>query len=50
MCIRDRDLSELIQGCLLPFEPVAFEAGVQLEARVDPGLTPVSYTHLDVYK
>lgn len=33
------DLSELIQGCLLPFEPVAFEAGVQLEARVDPGLT-----------
>ena len=33
------DLSELIQGCLLPFEPVAFEAGVQLEARVGPGLT-----------
>ena len=33
------DLSELIQGCLLPFEPVAFEAGVQLDARIDPGLT-----------
>ena len=33
------DLSEVVQGCLLPFEPVAFEAGVQLEARVDPGLT-----------
>ena len=32
------DFSELIQGCLLPFEPVAFEAGVQLEARVEPGL------------
>lgn len=33
------DLSEVVQGCLLPFEPVAFEAGVQLEARVDLGLT-----------
>lgn len=33
------DLSELIQGCLLPFEPVAFEAGVHLDARIDPGLT-----------
>lgn len=33
------DLSRLIQGCLLPFEPVAFEAGVTLEARIDPGLT-----------
>lgn len=33
------DLSELIQGCLLPFEPVAFEAGVQLESQVEPGLT-----------
>ncbi len=32
------DFSELIQGCLLPFEPVAFEAGVRLEARVEPGL------------
>lgn len=33
------DLSELVQGCLLPFEPVAFEAGVRLDAQVDPGLT-----------
>lgn len=33
------DLSELIQGCLLPFEPVAFEAGVRLETHLDPGLT-----------
>ena len=33
------DLSQLVQGCLLPFEPVAFEAGVTLEARIDPGLT-----------
>lgn len=32
------DLSELVQGCLLPFEPVAFEAGVRLDAQVDPGL------------
>lgn len=34
------DLSELVQGCLLPFEPVAFEAGVRLDAQVDPGLIP----------
>ena len=33
------DMSELVQGCLLPFEPVAFEAGVTLEAHVEPGLT-----------
>ena len=33
------DMSELVQGCLLPFEPVAFEAGVQLESQVEPGLT-----------
>ena len=33
------DLSQLVQGCLLPFEPVAFEAGVTLEANLDPGLT-----------
>lgn len=33
------DLSQLVQGCLLPFEPVAFEAGVALDAQVDPGLT-----------
>lgn len=32
------DLSELVQGCLLPFEPVAFESGVRLDAQVDPGL------------
>lgn len=32
------DLSELVQGCLLPFEPVAFEAGGRLDAQVDPGL------------
>lgn len=32
------DLSELIQGCLLPFEPVAFEAGVLLDAQIEPGL------------
>ncbi|WP_363315573.1 sensor histidine kinase [uncultured Flavonifractor sp.] len=35
----EADLSELVQGCLLPFEPVAFEAGVALEARVEPALT-----------
>ena len=33
------DLSQLVQGCLLPFEPVAFEAGVALESHIDPGLT-----------
>lgn len=33
------DLSQLVQGCLLPFESVAFEAGVALESKVDPGLT-----------
>lgn len=33
------DLSELVQGCLLPFEPVAFESGVHLESQIDPGLT-----------
>ena len=33
------DLSGLVTGCLLPFEPVAFEAGVALESRLSPGLT-----------
>lgn len=33
------DLCQLIQGCLLPFEPVAFEAGVSLESQLEPGLT-----------
>lgn len=33
------DLSQLVQGCLLPFEPVAFEAGVALESHIDPELT-----------
>lgn len=32
------DLSQVVQGCLLPFEPVAFEAGVALDAQIDPGL------------
>ena len=33
------DLSQLVQGCLLPFEPVAFEAGVSLESSIPPDLT-----------
>ena len=33
------DLCQLVQGCLLPFEPVAFEAGVTLESKLEPGLT-----------
>ena len=32
------DLSELVQGCLLPFEPVSFEAGVHLESQIESGL------------
>ena len=32
-------LSQLVEGCLLPFEPVAFEAGVTLTAELSPGLT-----------
>ena len=35
------DLGQLVQGCLLPFEPVAFEAGVELVANLSPGLTLV---------
>ena len=33
------DLSGLVTGCLLPFEPVVFEAGVALESTLSPGLT-----------
>lgn len=33
------DLSELAEGCLLPFESVAFEAGVTLEGGIAPGIT-----------
>ena len=32
-------LSELVTGALLPFESVAFEAGVALQEQVEPGLT-----------
>ena len=32
------DMSELAEGCLLPFEPVAFESGVNLESTIAPGL------------
>ena len=32
-------LSELALGCLLPFESVAFEAGVALDSAIAPGLT-----------
>ena len=32
------DMSELTEGCLLPFESVAFEAGVNLESDIRPGL------------
>ena len=35
----ETDLSQLVEGCLLPFEPVAFEAGVTLTAELSPGLT-----------
>ena len=32
------DMSELTEGCLLPFESVAFEAGVTLGSDIRPGL------------
>lgn len=32
-------ISDLAMGCLLPFESVAFEAGVTLESRITEGLT-----------
>ena len=32
-------MSEVALGCLLPFESVAFEAGVALEHRITPGLS-----------
>ena len=32
------DLSELCWSALLPFEPVAFEAGVELDSQVEPDL------------
>lgn len=31
-------LSDLAEGCLLPFEPVAFEAGVALSSQITPDL------------
>lgn len=32
------DMSEVTEGCLLPFESVAFEAGVELTGNIPPGL------------
>ena len=32
-------MSDLVTGCLLPFESVAFEAGVALHSAIAPGLT-----------
>ncbi len=32
-------MSELVTGCVLPFEPVAFEAGVALESDIEPELS-----------
>lgn len=39
VCPMEISMSELAEGCLLPFEPVAFEAGVALDSRITPGLT-----------
>ena len=33
------DFSELVLGCLLPFEPVAFEKGVVLRSHVQPSIS-----------
>lgn len=33
------DLSELCGGCVMSFEPVAFEAGLTLDSRLAPGIT-----------
>ncbi len=35
----DTDLSALVSEELLPFEPLYFEQGLELESRVEPGLT-----------
>lgn len=32
------ELSDLLQSCLLSFEPVAFESGVELDGLVEPGI------------
>lgn len=32
------DLSQVCEECVMSFEPVAFEAGLMLESRVDPGV------------
>ncbi len=39
-CPSEVCLSELVLGCLLPFEPVAFESGVTLDSGICPALTP----------
>lgn len=33
------NFSELVESCVLPFEPVYFEAGRSLDSRIQPGLT-----------
>lgn len=33
------DLTQVCQGCVMSFEPVAFEAGMTLDSRVAPGVT-----------
>ena len=32
------DLSQVCEGCVMSFEPVAFEAGLSLDSRIDPGV------------
>lgn len=32
------DLSQACEGCVMSFEPVAFEAGLALDSRIDPGV------------
>ena len=51
MCIRDRDISAIVDGSLLmDYDEAGVEMQFKSAAAISVTYTPVSYTHLDVYK
>lgn len=38
LCFEEVDLSETVSGCILPFEPLYFESGLELKTEIDTGI------------